>query len=67
MNANMKQIRLYLNDAWAELDDHGANSVSFEKLHCAVCLLAKEIERIDGTASRAANVASCVANGIQPD
>jgi len=39
----------------------------FAELSTIVIQLLDEVRRIDSASSRAANVASCLANGIQPD
>lgn len=42
-------------------------SADFLELSNIVAGLIDEVKRIDAQASRAANTASCLANGIQPD
>ena len=41
--------------------------VAFERLHCAVWCLIKAFEEAERGNARTANIASCLANGIQPD
>lgn len=63
---NTNDIRRELKQAW---DDHQQSrpDLAFERLHNAVAMLVKQCDETNASAARAANVASCLANGINPD
>lgn len=66
MNAQQQDIQRHLNEAWDNYQN-SKDAAAFERLHCAVVGLFQEQLRIDSAARHAANVASCLANGINPD
>jgi len=67
----MKAIKELLEEARFHIDGqvncHTPEYAALDKLERALSLLVEKVERVSCTASQAANTASCLANGIQPD
>lgn len=63
---NTLPIETVLQEAW-DFHENNNERAAFEKLHSAVCLLFQECKDLDAAQYRTANIASCLANGIQPD
>jgi hypothetical protein len=67
----MDTIKELLEEARFHIDGqvncHTPEYAALDKLERALSLLAERVEKIDRTATQAANTASCLANGILPD
>jgi hypothetical protein len=68
---SMKDVRSMLDEARyhidGQVDCRTPEYQALDKLERAISLLADRVEKDSKEAARAANVASCLANGIQPD
>lgn len=63
---NTGEIKEQLADAWY-CHQNGQSEIAFERLHNAVGMLTQQCELEHSSNVTAANVASCLANGINPD
>lgn len=61
-----KEIAEQLRLAW-DAHQNSKPEVAFERLHNAVSMLLTKVEENSQATHRAANIASCLANGIVPD
>lgn len=68
---NMEDIRDLLEEARFHIDGQVNCTTpeyhALDKLERAISALVDKVAAIDKSAAQAANVASCLANGIQPD
>lgn len=67
----MKEIKEMLAEARWHIDGqvncHTPEYHALDKLERALTMLMEHVEEKDQANARAANIASCLANGIQPD